>query len=64
MNPGSLARCCFPAILYIVQVGYFGKSSSYKGDYVRFCKIMDLGELDTRCGIGLHDIHRLPRVDG
>ena len=29
-----------------------------------FCEIMDPDEWETRCSIGLHNIHRLPRVVG
>ena len=41
--------------------GTHNVASSYTisiGTLFGFCKIMDPGEWDTRCGIGLHDIHR------
>ena len=51
-------------LLNNVQVENWIKLPVEKRFCLIFCKIMDIGECDTRRGIGLHDIHKFPRVDG
>ena len=50
--------------LYNVQVGNWIELPVQKRFCPSFCKIMDLGEWNTRRGIGLYDIHRFLLVDG